>query len=110
MNVARSCCSLGVAPEDVAAWLLDGQPLPDGVSEAHVASCAACRETVSSMGSTRPFIEQLREPIQAPASTVVRVMQRVRLEMLAGAVIATVVDGVADVFGDLLGPDRREGH
>lgn len=110
MNVARSCCVRGVAPEDVAAWLLDGQPLPDGVSEAHVGACAACQRTVAVMGSTRPFSEQLREPIEAPASTVQRAMERVRLEMLAVEVIATVVDGVADVLGDLLGPDGREGR
>ena len=110
MNDPGSSCPLGVAPEDVAAWLLDEQPLPDGVGEAHVGSCAAYRDTVSVMGSTRQLTELLREPIDAPASTVQRVVERVRLEMLAGEVIATVVDGTADVLSDLLRANRQEGR
>jgi hypothetical protein len=101
-------CALGVAPEDVGAWLLDGEPLPPPADAAHASSCQACRQTMVEMGSTREVADRLREPVTAPAETVSRVLHRVRLEILVGEVLTAFIDGTATAIRGIASTDDTQ--
>lgn len=99
-------CARGVHPPDIAAWLLDDQPLPDGIDEQHVRSCPACTRVTQAMTRTRPVAEALGAEIRASEPTVERAVQRVRLEMIAGEVLSTFLDAVAAVSREALASEH----
>ncbi len=100
-------CPSGAAAQDVAAWLLDGHPLPPEIDEGHVRSCPACSRVVDEMSRSRDVGEILRTEIRAPDRTVELAVQRVRLEMVAREVLATFVDGLATVSREALNSAGR---
>ncbi|MBA2528422.1 MAG: hypothetical protein H0V19_00410, partial [Euzebyales bacterium] len=59
--MTRSRCTLGLAPEDVAAWAADGEPVC-GVDdmEVHVAACDACAAVVASVRPSAELARALR--------------------------------------------------
>ncbi len=99
-------CPRRVHPHDISAWLLDDQPLPAGIDEQHIRSCPACTRVARAMTSTRRLGETLAVEIAAPAQTVERAVQRVRIEMIAGEVLGTFLDAVAAVTREALASEH----
>lgn len=101
-------CDLGVPPEEVAAWALDGEPYAAVDLDVHVPTCAACQATVAQVAPSRGFGERLRASSVDPAPTdvVERALGRVRAERTAwllartlGGAFARVASAAVDYAG-----------
>lgn len=104
-------CPLGIAPEDVAAWSVDGEPHADVDLAAHVPRCAACSSAAASVAPAAGVGDALRAATAAaPPAVTARAADRIRLEATAGLLVKTFLgaaDRVARAAADYLLPPRE---
>lgn len=115
-------CPLGVPPEEVAAWAVDGEAYGPVDLDTHVPTCAACQEVVASVQPSRSIAERLRDAAAAevavPVAVVDRALRQVRMEhgawLLArtlGGAFVRVAAAVPDYVGGPTaagGPDGED--
>lgn len=91
-------CPRGVAPEDAAAWAMDGVAHDDIDLDAHVPVCPACMAVVTGLASSDRVADALREAaVPAPESLTRRAVGRIRLERDALLLARTVLGAAARV-------------
>jgi hypothetical protein len=104
-------CPLDLAPADVAAWAVDGEPV-DGVDmPAHVQSCPACQAVAAAVAGSDEVGLALRSAgPAAPVAVSERAAGRIRIERTAAALAAALTDAVGRVAAaavDYLVPRHR---
>lgn len=105
-------CAVGVPPEDVAAWVLDGEESDVIALVRHVPDCAACRAVVAEASASRGVAETLRSASSpaAPARVAQRAVGRIRTEATLLTIVRALGGGwlrVAQAFADYASPAER---
>jgi hypothetical protein len=106
-------CPDGVAPEDVAAWAVDGEPHPDVELAQHVPACAVCRSVIAQVAPAGDVADTLRSVGTAPPDRVAErvaatAVGRIRAERGAVIVFGTFVAALARAAR--AAPDYLHGH
>jgi len=91
----RAVCVAGVPPEDVAAWVLDGEESDVVALVRHVPDCVACRAVVTEASASRGVAETLRSAPSpaAPARVAKRAVGRIRAETTVLTVVRALGGG-----------------
>lgn len=109
-TVSGPTCPAGVPPEDVAAFVLDGEPSDVVDLAAHVPTCPTCTDVVRTLPAPAAWQgawAAARREVVAPAAVADRALARVRAERRALAVAATLGAGWGRVLrAGLDRPDR----
>ncbi|MBW3665061.1 MAG: hypothetical protein KY469_18355 [Actinobacteria bacterium] len=105
-------CAAGVPPEDVAAWVLDGEESDVIALVRHVPDCAACRAVVAESSASRGVAETLRSAPSptAPARVAQRAVGRIRTEATLLTIVRALGGGwlrVVQAFTDYATPADR---
>lgn len=92
-------CPLGVDAADVAAWIVDHEPLPGVDLAAHVPACEACAAVGRAVAPAAGLGASLRSATHAQAAERVqrRVLDRVRLEATALLLVRTAGGAAARI-------------